>query len=260
MPSAVRRERPSARTDTAWDQLLDDADCDGTSEDAMSWRQRRKQLTVSRHAAEEDVTTFGEDLQRLDSHVAGHALDEAMQQDYRRALDAYDDSKTSLAAVRKPDEIRHVTEILEDGRYAIATVKARIAGEPLPQRRSPCFFNPAHGPSVRDVDWAPPGGVTRATPACAADADRVLAGIDPSVRTVLVRSQRVPYWEGGPAYRPWAQGYYDRWGGSDLLTGILIGSSLGGFGGFDDFGGLDGASGVVGHQEDDLPADPGFFE
>src|SRR5690349_14290087 len=119
------------------------------------------QLATSKRAADEDVTKFGEELQRLDSDVAGHALDEPMQQDYQRALDAYDNAKMSLDAVTQPEEIRHVTEILEDGRYAVACVKARIAGEPLPAKRPPCFFNPAHGPSSRDVEWAPPGGVAR---------------------------------------------------------------------------------------------------
>ena len=119
------------------------------------------QLSTSKRAADEDVTQFGEELQRLDSDVAGHSLDEAMQQDYQRALDAYDNAKMSLDAVTKPDEIKHVTEILEDGRYAVACVKARIAGAPLPAKRPPCFFNPAHGPSSQDVDWAPPGGVPR---------------------------------------------------------------------------------------------------
>ena len=158
------------------------------------------QLSTSKRAADEDVTKFGEELQRLDSDVGGHALDEAMQQDYQRALDAYDDAKMSLDAVTRPEEIRHVTEILEDGRYAVACVKARIAGQPLPAKRPPCFFNPAHGPSSQDVTWAPPGGVSRSVPACPADAERVLAGADPYIRTVQVGPQRVPYWEGGPAY------------------------------------------------------------
>src|SRR3954452_8376705 len=78
------------------------------------------QLSTSKRAADEDVTKFGEELQRLDIDVAGHPLDEAMQQDYQRALDAYEDAKSSLNAVQRPDEIRHVTEILEDGRYAVA--------------------------------------------------------------------------------------------------------------------------------------------
>jgi hypothetical protein len=187
------------------------------------------QLSTSKKAADEDVTTFGEELQRLDSDVAGHALNEPMQQDYPRALDAYDNAKASLDAVTRPEEIKHVTEILEDGRYAIACVKARIAGEPLPAKRPPCFFNPAHGPSSQNVSWAPPGGVARDVPACPADAERVLAGADPYIRTVQRGAQRVPYWEGGPAYAPWAQGYYNRWSGSDMLSGMLIGSML--FGG-----------------------------
>jgi hypothetical protein len=213
--------------------------------EAAEQAQLETQLSTSKRAADEDVTKFGEELQRLDSDVAGKPLDEAMQQDYQRALDAYDDAKMSLAAVSRPEEIRHVTEILEDGRYAIACVKARVAGRPLPAKRPPCFFNPAHGPSSQDVQWAPPGGVARAVPACPADAQRVLAGADPYIRTVQVGAQRVPYWEGGPAYAPWAQGYYSRWSGSDLLAGALIGSFL--FGGMGNvFGGMGDAVGEIG--------------
>jgi hypothetical protein len=219
---------------------------------AVQQRELENQLSVSKRAADEDVTKFGEELQRLDSEVSGHSLDEAMNQDYQRALDAYDNAKMSLDAVSKPDEIKHVTEILEDGRYAVACVKARVAGRPLPAKRPPCFFNPAHGPSVQDVQWAPAGGVPRAVPACAADAERVLAGADPYIRTVQVGAQRVPYWEGGQAYAPWAQGYYSRWSGSDLLSGMLIGSFMFGGGG-DMFAGIgDGAGDLMGGIGDGL--------
>jgi hypothetical protein len=187
------------------------------------------QLSTSKRAADEDVTKF----------------DEPMQQDYQRALDAYENAKMSLDQVRVPDEIKHVTEILEDGRYAIACVKARVNNQPLPAKRPPCFFNPAHGPSSQDVDWAPPGGAPRAVPACPADAERVLAGADPYIRTVQVGAQRVPYWQGGQAYAPWAQGYYSRWNGSDLLTGALIGGFLFGGGG-NMFGGIGDGIGEIG--------------
>lgn len=183
-------------------------------------------MTTSRRAAEEDVTRFGEELQSLDSQVAGHPLDTGMRQDYERALDAYDNAKGSLAAVQRPEDIRHVTEILEDGRYAIACVNARVEGRPLPAKRPPCFFNPAHGPSTQNVLWTPPGGTARDVPACAADAERVLAGADPYIRTVQVGAQRVPYWQGGPAYAPWAQGYYTGWRGSSLLGDILLTSMI----------------------------------
>jgi uncharacterized membrane protein YgcG len=189
-------------------------------------------MAAVRRVAQEDVTRLGEDLQSLDAEVAGRQLDEATRQDYRRALDAYDAAKSALEAARRPDDIRGVTGALEDGRYAIATVQARLSGAPLPVRRPPCFFNPQHGPSTTDVEWAPPGGVPRQVPACAADAERIQAGAEPDTRKVLVGSQRRDYWEAGPAYGPWAQGYFSPYAGSGLLPGVLLGAVLtGGFGG-----------------------------
>jgi hypothetical protein len=143
--------------------------------------------------AEEDVTRLGEDVARLDTDTAGHDLDEAARQDYRRALDAYDAAKSALNRVTKSEDIRQVTGILEDGRFALASLRARVACEPLPARRPPCFFNPQPGPSSEDVDWAPPGGVPRSVPACAADAERVHAGAEPDVRKVAVGAGRRPY-------------------------------------------------------------------
>ena len=66
------------------------------------------QLSAVTRAADEDVTVFGEELQRLDDQLGGHDLDEGMRADYQRALDAYEASKESLAAVRRPDDVRHV--------------------------------------------------------------------------------------------------------------------------------------------------------
>jgi hypothetical protein len=196
-------------------------------------------LAAVKRTADEDVTRYGEELTRLDTSVIGHDVDEATRQDYQRALDCYEQAKNAVDAVRSPEEIRHVTEVLEDGRYAVACVRARIAGEALPRRRPPCFFNPAHGPSTTDISWAPAGGQKRDIPVCAADAERVEAGADPDIRTVMNGPQRVPYWQGGPAYSPWAQGYFGSYAMSGLLPGFLIGSMLTpgmGFGGWDDGG------------------------
>jgi len=194
------------------------------------------ELESVKRTADEDITRFGEELQDLDLEMVGKDLGEGARQDYQRALDSYESAKQAIGQVTQADQIKHVVEILEDGRYAAACVKARVNGQPLPQKRPACFFNPQHGPSVVDVMWSPPGGAPREVPACAADAERVRAGAEPDVRKVMVGPQRVPYWEAGPAYSPYAQGLFGGVGG--VLTGMFIGTALGGMfagGGYGDY-------------------------
>lgn len=191
------------------------------------------ELESVKRTADEDITKFGEELQDLDLDMAGKDLGEGARQDYQRALDSYESAKQAVGAVTQADQIKHVMEILDDGRYAMACVRARVNDEPLPQRRQMCFFNPQHGMSVEDVSWAPPGGAPRDVPACAADAERVKAGADPDVRKVMVGPQRVPYWQGGQAYAPYAQGMFGGIGGiaTGLFVGTMLGGMMGGFGG-----------------------------
>lgn len=202
------------------------------------------ELAPVKKLAFEDITALGVALQELDFELSGHQLDEGQNADYQRALDAYEAAKTAGDAITEPEHIRHVTEIIEDGRYAIACVRARVAGEPLPSRRPPCFFDPRHGLSVADVPWTPPGGATRDVPACALDAERVRAGAEPDSRMVMVGSQRVPYYQGGAAYQPYARGYFGAFTPMDwMFAGLLFG----GFGGFDMLGGIgDGIGDAVG--------------
>jgi hypothetical protein len=130
-------------------------------------------------------------------------------------------------------------------------VRARVAGEPLPTRRPPCFFDPRHGLSTADVDYAPAGGAPRSVPACALDAERVRVGADPDVRTVMAGSRRVPYWQGGPAYAPYAAGYFAAGAGMSLLFGGLLigGMGMGGFDGGGDGGGGDSGGGDGGGDD-----------
>ncbi|WP_405144775.1 hypothetical protein OG589_43190 [Sphaerisporangium sp. NBC_01403] len=195
--------------------------------------QEARELAAVKQTVEEDVTKFGEEITALDLDVKVSDNQAQTQTDWQQALDAYERAKNELAAVKRTDELRGVTTALEEGRYALACVKARVNNEALPERRAPCFFNPQHGPSVRDVLWAPPNGAPRDVPACAADAQRVEQGFDPHMREVMVDGQRRPYWDAGPAYAPYASGYYGGFGGGDLMTGMLIGTMLGSsFGGF----------------------------
>ncbi len=205
----------------------------GRSHKVRELERKRAELEPVKKLAFEDITALGVELQELDLELAGQELDTGMHSDYQRALDAYEAAKTAGDSITEPEQIKHVTEILEDGRYAIACVRARVAGQPLPTRRPPCFFDPRHGLSVRDVPYAPPGGTQRDVPACALDAERVEAGADPDIRQVMVGSRRVPYWQGGRAYQPYAAGYFGSFGPMEwMFMGMLFS------GGFDALGGL----------------------
>ena len=189
------------------------------------------ELEPVKRLAEEDVTALGVELQDLDVELAGTPLGQGENADYQRALDAYEAAKIAAASMAQPDDVRHVTEILEDGRYAMACVRARVDGRPLPTRRPPCFFDPRHGMSVADVPYTPPGGARRDVPACQLDAERVRAGAEPDIRKVMVGSRRVPYWQGGRAYQPYAQGYFGGFGPMEwMFMGMLFSGGLDGMG------------------------------
>ena len=197
-------------------------------------QRREGELAPVRKLAFEDITAFGVDLQELDYEMSGHDLDAGANADYQRALDAYESAKTAGDSITQPEDIRHITSIVEDGRYAVACVRARVEGRPLPTRRPPCFFDPRHGPSVADVLFVPPDGV-----------ERVNAGAEPDVRKVMVGAQRVPYWQGGRAYEPYAVGYFGAFGPMTwmFMGGMMFGDLGGGYDGGDGGdGGGDGGS------------------
>ncbi|MFD5879959.1 hypothetical protein [Streptomyces yangpuensis] len=193
-------------------------------------RNRRQKEEARREAVErlgvvvdEDITAFGEELERLDFHPGEPGADDAMRADYERGLDSYEKAKRIMASVERPEEVTGVTQALEDGRYALACLDARRRGEPVPERRAPCFFDPRHGPSTEDATWAPASGAARTVPVCTADAVRLRDGLDPAVRTVDTERGPRPYYDAGPAYGPWAGGYF----GGGILPGLLMGTMLG---------------------------------
>ncbi|MET8721985.1 hypothetical protein [Streptomyces misionensis] len=226
--------------------------------------EQRAALERLRVVVDEDITAFGEELDRLDFHPAEPGADDAMRADYAHALDAYETAKQRMAEAARPEEVRPVTEVLEDGRFSLARLAARRSGRPLPERRPPCFFDPRHGPSVADAVWTPPGGAPREVPVCAADSARLADGLDPVIRQVDTEQGRRPYWDAGPAYGPWAGGYF----GGGILPGLLVGTLLGSMmatpsyaadygAGYGDFSGFDGD-----HQGGDVSGtdfDPGDF-
>ncbi|BBH16151.1 hypothetical protein Back2_04380 [Nocardioides baekrokdamisoli] len=178
----------------------------------------------------EDITALGEQLQNLDLDLTGRVLDEGARADYQRALDAYENAKQAAEVMAKPDDVGNVTSIVEDGRYAIACVQARVNNQPLPPRRPACFFDPRHGISVADVQWPMPDGQMRDVPACALDRERVMAGAAPDSRYVMRGSQRMPYWQ-DRNMGPYARGYFGNFGPMEwMFAAWFLPDILGGVG------------------------------
>ncbi|HEX6149662.1 hypothetical protein [Nocardioides sp.] len=221
-------------------------------------RERAVALEGVRKLADEDVTIFGEQLTRLGTDLAERSLDQETRHDYQAALDAYERAKFTAPRLGSTEELSTIIDTLATGRYSLACVRARVANQPLPELRVPCFFNPQHGPSSRDVMYTVPRRGTQRLPACVMCATRVKQKEKPEIRTVQIGDRKVPYWEAGEAYLPYSRGYFPAdssvavitWGFADMAVGGHHGSGAGdpsgggigdyGIGDFDGTGGLGG--------------------
>jgi hypothetical protein len=216
-------------------------------------RRRRRREQAERFAevkdnARDDLVALGDDIRALDVDIEMPGVSAEARADYETAVNAYDRADQRWRLARRPDDLQPMGEALEEGRWAMTSARARLDGREPPERRSPCFFDPRHGPSTREVEWAPPGGAPRMVPACEADAQRAERGEDPEAREVTVGGQRMPYWAAGPMYAPFLGGFF----GAGILPGLAIGTVLGdawsdtGGAGGGDFGGGDWGGGDFG--------------
>jgi hypothetical protein len=194
----------------------------------ISRRQRRRQeaaeLEEVKENARDDLVALGDDIRALEVDIDMPGVSGEARADYETAVNAYQRADQSWRLARRLDDMEPVGAALEEGRWAMSSARARLEDREPPERRSPCFFDPRHGPSAREVEWAPPGGEPRMVPVCEADAQRVERGDDPEAREVTVGGQRMPYWAAGPMYAPFMGGFY----GAGILPGLLIGTTLGG--------------------------------
>lgn len=220
---------------------------------------RERQWEEVRSSAQDDLVALGDDIRSLDVDIQMPGVSEETKQRYEQALEAYQRASQIFDQAKGAEDLAPVSATLEEGRYAMLAAKALLEGRQPPERRAPCFFDPRHGPSTEDVEWAPPGGAPRPVPACAADALRVKEGFQPHGRQVMVDGRSTDYWNAPKHYGPWAGGYFNRFGGGGLLSGLLIGSALGaglGFGAealgglFDDDDGGFGDDGGGGDWDD----------
>ena len=188
-------------------------------------RRQQQELDEVKAAAHDDLIALADDVQKLEQPVEANAQ---AKQEYQHALTDYEQASGAYDRARRAKELQAVASSLEEGRYHMAAAEALLAGKQPPERRPPCFFDPRHGPSTRDVEWAPPGGTPRKVPACEADAQAVERGQEPASREVVAGGRRVPYWNAPPYFGPWAGGYFMPFGGTGFLSGLFVGELLGG--------------------------------
>ena len=83
--------------------------------------------------------------------------DAEAQRAYASAVEAYERANRIWETARAPRDLKPAAEELEEGRYAMLWAREVLAGRTPPERRAPCFFDPRHGPSSRDVSVVPAG-------------------------------------------------------------------------------------------------------
>lgn len=192
----------------------------------LAYRRRRRRETVAlKRAVNDDLVALGDEIRELDLDMELPRAKEEARTDYTTALDAYERAGKAVDNAARPEDLAAATAALEEGRFAMASTRARLEGRVPPDRRPPCFFDPRHGPSVRDMEWAPEGGAPRMVPVCQADAFALAEEREPEIRKIQLGRRRVPYWEAG-GFGPYADGYF---GGAQslLLPALLIGTPLG---------------------------------
>ncbi|MEP6978289.1 MAG: hypothetical protein ABI948_09580, partial [Thermoleophilia bacterium] len=212
-------------------------------------RNAQREFEEVRKATQDDLVALSEDIDKVDIDVQMPQADPHAKEDYGQAIEAYKKGSAALDLAHRTQDLEQVTSAIGEGRFAMASAQARLEGRPPPERRPPCFFDPRHGPSTRDVRWAPPGGQPRDVPACEADAIAVESGQDPESRQVEVGGRMVPYWRAPAYFGPFAGGYFGGFG--SFFPGLLFGELLGGggafgggyYGGGDQGGGSGGDSG-----------------
>jgi hypothetical protein len=210
--------------------------------------ERQRELEEVKSVANEDLVALSDDIRALDLDTSMPGADPEAVRHYTEAVNQYQRAAEAHDRARRAEDLAPMSAALEAGRYEMSATRAILEGRPVPERRAPCFFDPRHGPSVEDVEWAPPGGAPRMVPACAADAQRIHDGLEPETRQVAgVGGRMTPYYNAPGYYGPWAGGYFGGFPMGGLFTGLLLGSFLGGgWGGYPvyvDSGGADAGGG-----------------
>ena len=185
-------------------------------------KRRQQELKDAKLAAQDDLIALSTRLTDRSADVSIKNNHEAAEEQ-SAALTAYERGTAALDAAKRVKDMGAVSRAIAEGQYHLARADALAAGQPEPERRPSCFFDPRHGMSVRDVYWTPPdGGPGRTVPACSACAHKVDQGIEPEMRNVEVNGAPVSYVNAG-----FAPAYWGGFGfGPGLFAGFLLGEAL----------------------------------
>jgi len=185
-------------------------------------RRQQRELRDAKLAAQDDLIALGTGVTDHDADVAIRANPEAAEEQ-AAALTAYERGTAALDAARRPRDMGAVSRAIAEGQYHLASAEALAAGQPRPERRPSCFFDPRHGMSATDAYWTPPdGGPGRTVPVCPACEHKLERDIEPEMRKVESDGGPVSYVNAG-----FAPAYWGGFGfGPGLFTGFLLGQAL----------------------------------
>ncbi len=151
--------------------------------------------------ATHDVNALTEQIRRV-----GDRPEAADDMAYARQCEAR--ANAALDSARKPSDLQAVSASVAEGFYAVQCAQAKIDGQELPSKRPACYFDPAHGLSTTDVNWAPSGEDPATVPACARCAAAVAHNADPTPRMVTIGGMSMPHWRAPEYYDAWAEGFF----------------------------------------------------
>jgi hypothetical protein len=178
-------------------------------------RRRRVLLEEIRRVARDDLAHVATQLAELEA-VASE------RDGYYEAVGLHQRAEERLPSIRSVEDARAVAHLAAQARRAISAARHDVAIE---LDAAPCFFDPRHGPSVRDVLFAPEGGALRPVPACEACGEALEAGQLPQLRRVLLDGRPQPYWRSpahvGYAGRGPTTTIDDLLGGNDVSLSVV---------------------------------------
>jgi len=185
-------------------------------------KRRERELSEAKSAAQDDLIALSAGITARHSDLSIHGNPEAAEEQ-AATLSAYERGTAHLDGAKRVKDMGAVSRAIAEGQYHLACADALAAGQPRPDRRPSCFFDPRHGMSASDVYWTPADGAPgRDVPACPACAHKVEQGIEPDMRKVEVRGTPVNYVNAG-----FAPSYWGGYGfGPGLFTGFLLGEAL----------------------------------